>query len=253
MLEGIRQRRAESLPRTCFRPCDRRLLKGIGEGTTPEATLEVAPEATLESRLQLSDKLIERTADGVEELVHEFRFLALGDVNDDFCSATGKPTGLGVSTSTTGKHEHADVARLHGLNVVVELADSFRVLQLSAILLRRPLHVVGSDVAPLETFVARRRVAKVVDLMTCLAQSSHHAFVVLIAPTAGNIDVMLCHRCLEMCVGDQSVWHEHQLLAQLPVYIEVAAFVVHGDVVDDIFAVEHAFQHTFIVLAGLLT
>ena len=71
---------------------------------------------------ELVDQFVEGAGDAVEEFVHQFGFLHLGDVDDDFLAGAGHPAGLGVGAAAAGEDEHAGVGPVQGFQVGGELA-----------------------------------------------------------------------------------------------------------------------------------
>ena len=102
-----------------------------------------------------------------------------------------KPTSLGVSRSATRKHKNAGVGPFHSIEIALELLFRPRVFQSGGILLYGPILEVWIYIAPVETALAVRRIAEVIDLMSSFAESCYYIGIEGISPAACYI--YLCH------------------------------------------------------------
>jgi len=143
--------------------------------------------------LQLADELVNCAGDAVEEFVHEFGLLHLGDVDEDFAAGAGHPAGFGVGAAPAGEDEDAGVGPAEGVEVGGELALGLGVAEAFAVLVEGPVGGGGVDVGPVEAGAAVGRVAEVVDFVARLAQAPYDFGVVLVSPAGCDVD--LCHRC----------------------------------------------------------
>ena len=138
--------------------------------------------------LQCLYQIIQVPNDPVEELVHKFRLLHFGDVDENLPPGAGHPAGLGVGAAAAGKDENAGVGPFQGFQVGGELAFRQGVMQTLGILFECPFRGFRVDVGPMETRPAVRRIAEVIHFVTGLAEALHHVGEVRIPPAGGNID-----------------------------------------------------------------
>ena len=61
------------------------------------------------------------SADEVEELVHQFGFLHLRNVNHDPLSGPFHPSGFGVGTSSAGENQKAGIGPMKSIQIGLEL------------------------------------------------------------------------------------------------------------------------------------
>ena len=140
---------------------------------------------------ELGEQIVEGAGDAVEEFVHQFEFLHLGDVDDDFLAGAGHPAGLGVGAAAAGEDEDAGVGPAQGVQVGGELAFGLGVVEAFAVFFEGPGWGVLVDVGPVEAGAAVGRVAEVVDFVARLAQAPYDFGEVLVSPAGGYVD--LCH------------------------------------------------------------
>ena len=141
--------------------------------------------------LKRGDEVVEGAGDAVEEFVHQFGFLHLGDVDDDFLAGAGHPAGFGVGAAAAGEDEDAGVGPGEGVDVGLELALGEGVVEAFGVLGEGPFGGVRVDVGPVEAGAAVGRVAEVVDFVARLAQAPYDFGEVLVSPAGGDVD--FCH------------------------------------------------------------
>ena len=144
--------------------------------------------------LQRGDELVDCAGDAVEEFVHEFGLLHLGDIDDDALAGAGHPAGFGVGAAAAGEDEDAGVGPVQGVQVGGELAFGFGVVEAFAVFVEGPVGRVFVDVGPVEAGAAVGRVTEVVDFVSRGAEALHYLCVVFVPPAGG--DVYSGHSCV---------------------------------------------------------
>lgn len=133
------------------------------------------------------DELFDAVGHGIEQLVHQLRFLHLRNIDDGLHSAALAPSGFGMGAATARQIQYAGVSPLQRLNVVGELLLRRGMRQTVCVLRKRPICAIRVDVGPMETVAALWRIPKILDLVTVLPQPTDDFGEIGVAPTGSDI------------------------------------------------------------------